>query len=331
MKYFGKTFFPVLILLYFFISNGICNAEKKEITIVYTGNAAGKLRACNCPGNPNGGLAERVSEIKRLREKYPGMILIDAGNNLGYFGDFILKTSAVTELMNMMGYDAAGTGSSEFFHGADKVDEIVNFTKFPFISTNVLIESSEKKENIQDSVSTGKKGSKTGVYEKYNNVKQGGFELFSEIVSGDVSACVLSVCDSTVFLSAGEKKGYALIAPEKALSGILPRISGKYDLIILISMLSRKDNQEIARKHPEINIILEGNTGNIEKPVKLGNTIDISIDSQGGYAGVLTLDISAGKTAITDWESVAIGDKITDEKAQFIVNRFYSQNYRQKK
>jgi len=330
MKFHKKSLFPVLLFLYFFAGNGTCYPDNKEITIVYTGNAAGKLRACNCPGNPNGGLAERVTEIKKLREKYPEMILIDAGNNLGYFGDFILKTSAVTELMNIMGYDAAGAGSSEFFHGAEKVDEILDFTKFPLISTNIVITNINKKENYQDRDSAGKKGSLKGVNERYNNIKSDGFELFSEIKSGNITACVLSVCDSTVFLSAGEKKGFTLISPEKALEGILPRIKGKYDLVILISMLSRKESHEIAKKYPEINLILEGNTGNIEKPIVLGSTIDISIDSQGGYAGVLTLDVSAGKITVKDWESVAIGDKITDEKARFIINRYYTQNYRHK-
>src|SRR3989338_9778802 len=55
-----------------------CIAE--EITILYTGNTRAMLYHCDCPREPDGGVARRAALVRELRTKYPGALLLDSGN-----------------------------------------------------------------------------------------------------------------------------------------------------------------------------------------------------------------------------------------------------------
>ena len=73
------------IIIFSFALCALCFAfpcYAKEITIIYTGETHAMLYPCNCPKEPDGGVARRATLIKQLRKNYPDALLLDSG---GFF------------------------------------------------------------------------------------------------------------------------------------------------------------------------------------------------------------------------------------------------------
>src|SRR3989339_1372597 len=159
--------FASLLLLIFVMFSGNCLGQ--DLTIAYTANSWGKLQVCGCPGDPYGGLGERVTLIKELRnsEKKP-YLLLDAGNMVSLFGDFQGKGATVMNLMNLMKYDAAAVGPNELFYGLSGALSIEKKAEFPLIGSLIA----------------DKKGLSAA------------FKPYVILKSGGTSVLVMSVCDS---------------------------------------------------------------------------------------------------------------------------------------
>ena len=100
-----KTTFIIFASIFLIFFEQTSLSQTKELTIVYTANSNGKLIECNCPGDPYGGLSERVTLIHKLRKKEKPFLLVDSGNMVSLFGDYDLKASCVIRMMNLMKYD----------------------------------------------------------------------------------------------------------------------------------------------------------------------------------------------------------------------------------
>src|SRR5262249_11545983 len=61
-----------------FLSPGV--APAKTLTVVFTGLTEGYLENCGCKGTQSGGLARRVSLVRKLRRSRPHVVLLDAGS-----------------------------------------------------------------------------------------------------------------------------------------------------------------------------------------------------------------------------------------------------------
>ena len=103
-----------------------CIAE--EITILYTGNTRAMLYHCDCPREPDGGVARRAALVRELRTKYPGALLLDSGNFFagGPYDNYSQNTQLDKErslinlqAMALMRYDALALGEAEFNFGWD--------------------------------------------------------------------------------------------------------------------------------------------------------------------------------------------------------------------
>jgi 2',3'-cyclic-nucleotide 2'-phosphodiesterase / 3'-nucleotidase / 5'-nucleotidase len=138
-----KTFIITLILSVVFLS--VC-AFAEEITIIYTGETHAMLYPCNCPKEPDGGVARRAALIKQLREKYPASLVLDSGNFFsgGLLDEYTQNTSldkkrAIINLkaMEIMGYDAVAVGDAEFNFGKEFLLENIDKAQVPFLSCNI--------------------------------------------------------------------------------------------------------------------------------------------------------------------------------------------------
>ena len=124
-----------------------CFAEK--ITILYTGSTHAALYHCDCPVQPDGGVARRMAKVKELREKNPNVILVDAG---GFFaggepdehsqGVQLDKTRTEINLkaLELMGYDAVAVGDDEFNFGRDYLSAQIKKSKIAFLSCNLKMD-----------------------------------------------------------------------------------------------------------------------------------------------------------------------------------------------
>ena len=94
-------------------------ADAAEVVIAVTGETHGSLTPCNCPVEPDGGLARRVSFLKTLRRETESqgkdLILVDIGGNAaGGPHDsspvdkelMLEKSDLIFATMSGLGYDA---------------------------------------------------------------------------------------------------------------------------------------------------------------------------------------------------------------------------------
>jgi 2',3'-cyclic-nucleotide 2'-phosphodiesterase (5'-nucleotidase family) len=113
--------------------------------IAYTGETHAMIYPCNCPIEPDGGIARRATFVKKLRAQNPQMLLLDSG---GVFGGGLMdeynqsseldqrRTDIAVRAMALMKYDAVAVGDDEFNFGREYFSGLMAKYKIPFVSSN---------------------------------------------------------------------------------------------------------------------------------------------------------------------------------------------------
>ena len=271
-----------------------------ELTVVYTANTSGKLRTCICREDPYGGLSERVTLIKSLRQKEKPFLLVDGGNMVSLFGSYDLKASCVIRIMNLMEYDAAGAGWQEMFHGVKSALTMRDEAKFALLSATIT-----------------KNSDGTNVFEPYVITKV-----------GENNVGIISVCDSTYLMKNLPPKvnDYSFLSKTEVLSNSLREISSTSDFVVVLSQLSPDDNEKLLRKYPIIDLIIESNHNKqYDPPIVTPHGIIASPGRLGQFIGLITLEKSkTGKTSVKRHEFLPVLHFPEDKEAQKICTEFYN-------
>ena len=117
----------------------------REVTLVYTGETFGYLENCGCKVNQSGGAARRATVIRHMRERDPGLLLLDAGSAFirpekQEKPDFFSRReqSLYLRLMDFMRYGAAVVGTTELSFGLEHFREMTHGIRTPYLSANIL-------------------------------------------------------------------------------------------------------------------------------------------------------------------------------------------------
>jgi len=118
----------------------LAEEDIEVLTIMHTNDTHSRIEPF--PHNdPNyhgmGGYSRRAALISHFRQQAEHFLLVDAGDifqGTPYFN--IYKGEPELKLMSKMGYDAATMGNHEFDNGLDGFLEIMDYAKFPFITSN---------------------------------------------------------------------------------------------------------------------------------------------------------------------------------------------------
>lgn len=275
-------------------------ASGGELTVVYTANTSGKLRSCNCPNDPYGGLAERVTLLKNLRPKEKPFLLVDGGNMVSLFGSYDLKASCVIRIMNLMEYDAAGAGWQEMFHGVNSALKMRDEAKFPLLSATIV-----------------KNSDGTNVFEPY---------IITKV--GENSVGIISVCDSTNLIKNLPPKvnDYSFLSKSDILNHTLREISSKSDFIVVLSQLSPDENKKMLINFPIIDFIVESNHNKkYDPPVVTPDGVIVSPGRGGQFIGLITLEKSkTGKISIKRHEFLPVLHFPEDKKAHKICMEYFN-------
>ncbi|MBT4484875.1 MAG: bifunctional metallophosphatase/5'-nucleotidase [Candidatus Latescibacteria bacterium] len=273
------------------------NAREKEVTVLYTANSNGKLRACGCPNDPYGGLAERVTLIRELRKKEKPFLLVDSGNMVSLFGGYEFKASIVMRIMNLMKYDVSAAGRNEMFKSISGSHAVSNAAEFPLISASI---ADKADQNL--------------VFNPYTIKKING-----------TTVAVTAVCDSTCYIRMNQEYDYMVLPADELLKEILSDISMKSDFIIVLSQMAPDSNKKLLEDFPEIDLIVEG-YGNkkYDPPVKTSNGIIVSPGTYGQFIGLVTLNKSDGNLTVKRSEMIPVLDVQEDKKAAKIVLEYFN-------
>jgi len=237
------------------MGGSLFGADPTHVVIMHTNDIHGHL----LPG-PEGAGSARLATI--VREIKPDLML-DAGNM--FSGSLIsdaFQGEPVIEVMNAIGYDAATIGVNEFNFGIDALHDRARQANFPFLSAN----TSAPLPDIQDAAIYNAQGIRIAV--------------------------VGLTTEELTRTGHPQNVKYVDIADVvQSLQGILSRVRDRVDFIMLLSHLTRAEEERVARAFPEIRLIV-GAHEEAELPTRIGQTTIVGAGKFGKYAGVLDLSFN---------------------------------------
>jgi 2',3'-cyclic-nucleotide 2'-phosphodiesterase (5'-nucleotidase family) len=163
--------------------------------------------------------------------------------------------------MNVIGYDAVTIGSRDFNFGLEALRRRVEQANFPFLSANLR----SPVEEINASAIFNAQGIRIGVVglTTENVIRKGHPRNVKYVQVRDVVATL-----------------------EKA----IPQLRDRVDLIILLTHLTRVEEERIAKAFPDIRLIIGGNEdGPLPQPRRIGQTTVVRAGEFGKYVGRLDL------------------------------------------
>ena len=246
--------------------------ELKQLTVLHTNDMHSHIHPFTSGRNKGvGGMAQRATIIKKIREEGNQVLLLDAGDifqGTPYFN--IYGGELEFKLMSEMKYDASTIGNHDFDNGLDGLVKQLPHANFPFIVSNYDFSDTEMEGNYLKYKVFNKGGIKVGVFGI-------GIEL-----EGLVSK---NMYGNTLYQNPIEKSNYYADLLKNSLD---------CDLVICLSHLGFKYNTEklsdklLASQTKNIDLIIGGHTHTfLNKPVIVENLeSEIVQIAQVGYAGI---------------------------------------------
>ncbi len=241
----------------------------KKGQVVYTNSLNGNLDYCHCPQNPNGGLVKRATAVKKLRDKNGDLLLCSTGDIFTYDPDPILADFLVKS-MDHIDYDAICPGDQEMTVG---MDELMKHSRMlPFVCANIQVRHG----------GNWRSPAKPLMIIRKNGIKYG--------ITGIMHPSVFKYYGSSI------KKNTRVTSPNTAVKEAVQRMrSQKVDCIVVLSHSGIKYDRELAKKHPDIDIIVGGHSQTLlKKPEKSGNTLIVQAGADGARIGILDITIENG-------------------------------------
>lgn len=262
-------------------------AKGKQLLILHTNDT----HSCVIPLNPNladtmlagrGGFLRRAAMIDQMRKEDKELLLLDSGDfsqGSPYYTMF--KGDVETELMNIMGYDAATIGNHEFDFGLDNMARLFKKVNFPIVCANYDFTGTVVEGLVKPYVVIKRKGVKIGIFG------------LSPKLEGLVMA---STCAGVKYLD-----------PIKTANDIADKLKNeeKCDVVICLSHLGWDEaglnDMEMMAKTRNIDLVLGGHSHSYFQQLNYVRNLDgkeIPNDQNGKhgiFVGKITLTLEKGK------------------------------------
>lgn len=262
-------------------------AKGKQLLILHTNDT----HSCVIPLNPNladtmlagrGGFLRRAAMIDQMRKEDKELLLLDSGDfsqGSPYYTMF--KGDVETELMNIMGYDAATIGNHEFDFGLDNMARLFKKVNFPIVCANYDFTGTVVEGLVKPYVVIKRKGIKIGIFG------------LSPKLEGLVMA---STCAGVKYLD-----------PIKTANDIADKLKNeeKCDVVICLSHLGWDEaglnDMEMMAKTRNIDLVLGGHSHSYFQQLNYVRNLDgkeIPNDQNGKhgiFVGKITLNLEKGK------------------------------------
>ena len=243
-------------------------AQAAEIFIFHTNDMHGRVA-------DNGRDIIGLDRIAAIRKSVPGSIMLDAGDALhGLPAATASKGADIVALMNEAGYDAMALGNHEFNYGLERLVELRDMARFPFLAANVM----------KDGV-TLVQG--TTVIER-NGIKIGIFGITTEETAHSAMPRYVS--------------GLVFGDPVKAAREAADALRGQGADVVLalchlgITPYKGTTSPELARKAPEIDVIIDGHSHSALNEGLLENGVLIAQAGQyGNNLGKVSIILENGR------------------------------------
>ncbi|MDR2898280.1 MAG: 5'-nucleotidase C-terminal domain-containing protein [Spirochaetaceae bacterium] len=240
-----------------------------------------------------GGLAERSSYIKAVRDSNTNVLLLDAGDiNTGSALSNMFHAEPDILAYNLMQYDAVTMGNHEFDNKIDFLETQMNQSAFPWLSANI-----QKSD-----------GSYLGT--PYITLDYEGFRVGVFGLTTLRTTIIASPDKSLVFLDEIETAKHMVQ---------LLKEQEKADVIIALThmgLVKETDTHitsiDLAEAVPGINLVIDGHSHTLlDEPVIAAGTPIVSANEWGKYVGNGVLSITNGTVTGFSWQSVLVDSSDT--------------------
>ncbi|MFH1963652.1 MAG: hypothetical protein ABIJ30_12430 [bacterium] len=243
--------------------------EAENITIVYTGSTNGYLESCNCKSNPFGGLVRRAACFKKLRKEMDNLIFVDSGDLFPAHPQEI-QINYCLRVMELLEYDAVVLGDQEFVLGCNFIHQKIKKNKLPFIVSNLSLCTERLCIPLAPPCV----------------IKQVG--KYTVGIIGVISK------DAFAFFPKEKIENLDIHDPVNALKSSIAMLKkeDQVDLIVVLSHMGYKMDQEMAERVEGIGIIVGGHSQVLlQTPVRIGDTVILQPGEKGQFVGVFTINM----------------------------------------
>jgi len=293
----ARLIFLVNFILFavFALSSVVGASDTQEVTLLYTGQTHAMLYPCDCPGEPDGGIARRASLVKKLKQRFPQALLLDSG---GFFAGGILDQYSLGEepdkqrtlinlrAMDLMQYDAVAIGAEEFNFGQEFLRKNTGNSKIAFLSCNIQ--------------------------------PQGNFLPYTIKQIGSLKVGILGVSTAAVM---PKIEGLTLLTPKVAVAQAVGKLKEKdCDLIILLSTLPENEELDLVDNIQEIDALVTYNiaksadesTSVVPSSVR-GRTLILRPSWQGRRLGKASLTVKDKRIVRHKIEELRLSEEVIDD------------------
>ena len=273
-----------------------------NVTILFTTKNDGTLRDCGCAIECQGGLPQRMTLLKQIRESSQNAIFLDGGDCFTTMGRQ-RKDETVIQIYELFDYTAIGVGDQEFINGW-------RFFKHKLISSKLNLISSNLFEK-----STGKNVVNPYKIIDINNMRIGIASVASPSVFSDLPASKIAELD--------------IRSVRETLALLKKRDQSKADIWILLAQLDDRELAAISEIAPWFRIIIQGHASHIPEHtyLELSDQIIVSAGVEGQYLGRLDVRIDAQKKiSAHDVEFICVTTDIpSDETVAQMADAYFAE------
>lgn len=247
-------------------------ANETSLTLIYTSNNMGEVEPCStCPeAGENGGLPRRAHFVNTVRKEGKPLLILDTGDALviDYFGresereKARKRTEVVLKLYEKIGYDALNIGDTDIGLGVEYLRNLQKRVKIPFLSANL-------------------KDRKTGklVFNPY---------LVKDMGGAKIGIIGLLTPNIPPYLQK-EMKNYLVEEPIKVAINMVQGPMSHCSYIFALAHLTPPEIESLAKRAPEISIIIGGQDRSFVLLNKINRSILAQTDAFGFHVGKINL------------------------------------------
>jgi len=287
----------LIFTLALFLVTAHLSADQRQLVILHTNDFHGHI----AQEAEYAGAARITSLVKETRAKYPGVLVLDAGDRIsGTPVSTMFKGVPIFEVLNEVGYDAAALGNHEFDHGYKQMLKFKEIADYPLLSANAFAPDGSLLADAPAMIKT------------VNGIKVGIIGLITETTP-------------FIIIPAGNE-GLSFSPAAEMLQAMVTALRPQVDLLLVLAHVGHEEEQALARDIAGIDIIIGGHSHTkVLPPKKVGNTYVAQAGYYGAYVGKIVLTVDTETDSMTAFEGTLIPAAdlpAPDKKVARLVNRW---------
>lgn len=236
-----------------------------------------------------GGLVNGAAVLEKEKGREPGALILQGGDAVSGLMWYSFGGEPEFSALEAVGVQALLPGNHEFNYGAGHLKRGLSRTSIPVVASNLRFDDPELAERIKEKI---------------------------VLRAGDVPVGIFGIASPTLFVQASPGPGVHLDKDEAAVSAQMVRELREEgaEIIVALSRLSKKENEELASSVEGIHAIL-GGSSNVEtaEPLFVKNpgghyTLLAEAGVYGAFVGKLYLAAEGGKLKRegSSWELIRV-------------------------